>query len=193
MQVFHLDINKELDTADFRYHLNAVLPNDICVRYIRQVQDEVHARFDAISRSYRYFILKEKDPFRIGEAYIYHQELNIEKLNAASKVLIGKQNFESFSKVKTQVNNFICNVTKANWKENGNNTVFEIEANRFLRGMVRSVVGTLLLVNEGKLEPEQMIDIISGRDRKLAGRSVPAEGLFLWNVDYPQKIFINKD
>ena len=192
-QFFHADFHSELNCSDFRYHLNAVLPYDICVRSIRPVTKDAHARFDAISRSYRYFILNEKDPFRIGEAYIYHKELNMDRLKVASELLVGKYNFESFSKVKTQVNNFICEVHTAKWSGSEHDAVFEIKANRFLRGMVRAIVGTLLLINEGKMEPGQITEIISGRDRKLAGRSVPADGLFLWAVDYPDQIFIKQD
>jgi len=191
VQFFHADFEEELDGSDFRYHLNSVLPQDILVKSIRLVTEEAHARFDAISRSYRYTIIREKDPFRINEAYIYHKDLDLDKLNAAAELLVGKHNFESFSKVKTQVKNFICEVHLAKWIRSENDIIFEIKANRFLRGMVRAIVGTLLLVSEGKLQPENISDILLSRNRKNAGRSVPSDGLFLWKIDYPDHIFIN--
>ena len=190
-QVFHVDLDKALNYQDFAYHLNAVLPQDIVVRSIRPVHDEAHARFDADSRGYQYQIIKRKDPFLIGEAYMYSRELDIEKLNTAASHLVGKYDFEAFSKVKTSVNNFDCDVTKAVWYEQDGMVVFEVKANRFLRGMVRAIVGTLLLANEDRLKPEGIIEILESRDRKKAGRSVPAEGLFLTEVNYPERIFIS--
>jgi tRNA pseudouridine38-40 synthase len=190
-QFFHADFNKELNCEDTRYHTNAVLPNDIVIHSIRKVQENAHTRFDAVSRAYSYEIIPTKNPFSIGQAYIYHKILDIEKLNAAAKVLIGKHDFESFSKVKTQVNNFNCEVFKAFWQRQGPLTCFKIEANRFLRGMVRAIVGTLLLVNENKLAVGDVSKILAGKDRSSAGRSVPPEGLYLQEIKYPEQIYIN--
>ncbi len=190
-QFFHVDLKTEIETDDFGYHLNAILPKDILVRAIRKVKPEAHARFDATSRSYEYHILPHKDPFKINEAYIYYRKIHLEKLNAAADMLLGKHNFESFSKVKTQVNNFNCEVYGACWKREGEAVVFHINANRFLRGMVRATVGTLLMVNEGKMDVAEIHDILESQDRSKAGRSVPAEGLYLSNVVYPVHVFEN--
>ena len=189
-QYFHVDIKNELDTLDFQYHLNAVLPNDIVVHSIYKVGPEAHARFDASSRSYDYIITSQKDPFHENEVYIYHKSLDLEKLNTASELLLGKHNFESFSKVKTQVNNFNCKVFFARWIRQEEQVVFQIKANRFLRGMVRAIVGTLLLVNEGKIGVNMIEEILLSKNRKNAGRSVPAEGLYLSQIIYPEHILI---
>lgn len=190
-QYFHADISEPLECSDFCYHLNAVLPEDILVKSIRMVKEDAHARFDATSRTYYYRIIKQKDPFLWNQAFIYHKELDIEKLNRASQILVGNHDFESFSKVKTQVNNFICNVHFAQWMRSEQEVLFQIKANRFLRGMVRAVVGTLLQVSEGKLDVDGISDILKSKDRRQAGRSVPAEGLFLWQIEYPDHIFKN--
>ena len=189
-QYFHVDIKNELDTLDFQYHLNAVLPNDIVVHSIYKVGPEAHARFDASSRSYDYIITSQKDPFHENEVYIYHKSLDLEKLNSASELLLGKHNFVSFSKVKTQVNNFNCEVFFARWIRQEEQVVFQIKANRFLRGMVRAIVGTLLLVNEGKIGVNMIEEILLSKNRKNAGRSVPAEGLYLSQIIYPEHILI---
>ena len=188
-QYFHADIENEIDCDDFEYHLNAVLPFDIAVHSIRPVSQNAHARFDAISRSYIYKFVLHKDPFRLGLAYNYHRELDLEKLNQASKILLGRHDFESFSKVKTQVNNFYCEVINAYWRQDGNEFSFHIEANRFLRGMVRAIVGTLLMVNEEKIEKERIHEILASKDRSKAGRSVLPEGLYLSKIKYPDHIF----
>ena len=188
-QFFHTDFKNEIDGEDFRYHINAILPKDILVRSIRKVKSEAHARFDAISRSYEYVMIPQKDPFKPNEAYIYSRRIDLEILNAAAKSLVGKNDFQSFSKVKTQVNNFICEVYRAHWQQNGSSVVFHIEANRFLRGMVRAIVGTLLMVNEGKIEVNKIHEIVADKNRAKAGRSVSPEGLFLSKISYPNHIF----
>lgn len=190
-QFFHADFNKELNCEDIRYHTNAVLPNDIVIRSIRKVQGQAHARFDALSRAYSYEIMQTKNPFMVGQAYIYHKSLNIDRLNAAAENFIGRHDFESFSKVKTQVNSFNCEVFEAFWQSEGALTCFKIKANRFLRGMVRAIVGTLLLVNENKLAVGDVCKIMAGKDRSGAGRSVPPEGLYLQEIRYPKQIYIN--
>lgn len=190
-QFFHVDLQAEIEVEDFQYHLNSILPKDILVRSIMKVMPEAHARFDATARSYEYYIIPHKDPFKLNEAYIYNRNINIEKLNAASSILVGKHNFESLSKVKTQVNNFNCEVFHAYWKQEGDAIVFHIQANRFLRGMVRATVGTLLMVNEGKIEINAINGILDSKDRSKAGRSVPADGLYLSKINYPIHIFEN--
>lgn len=188
-QFFHADFSTEINCLDFMYHLNAILPNNLVIRSIQKVKPEAHTRFDAISRAYDYIIISQKDPFLIDEAYIYSRPINLDKLNAASRILEGKHNFESFSKVKTQVNNFVCEVFRANWKKADGKIIFHIEANRFLRGMVRAVVGTLLMVNEDKTDLNSINDIMLKQDRNEAGRSVPPGGLYLSKVVYPDNIF----
>jgi tRNA pseudouridine38-40 synthase len=190
-QFFHADFEKDILNEDFKYHANAVLPNDIVIHSVRKVQDRAHTRFDAVSRAYSYELIQLKNPFTIDQAYIYNKYLDIDKLNAAAEILIGKHDFESFSKVKTQVNNFNCEVFKAFWQKDGQLTCFRIEANRFLRGMVRAIVGTLLLVNENKLTVEDVRKILADKDRSKAGRSVPSEGLYLEDIKYPEHIYIN--
>jgi tRNA pseudouridine38-40 synthase len=188
-QFFHADIKDSFNCEDFMYHLNAVLPKDMLIRSVRPVASNAHARFDAISRGYTYEIIKIKNPFKIEEAYIYPKDIDLEVMNRAAQVLVGNHNFESFSKVKTQVNHFNCEVFKAYWQQEAQNTCFCIEANRFLRGMVRTIVGTLLLVNENKLKVDDLHDILNQKNRSAAGRAVPPEGLYLTNIIYPDHIF----
>ena len=190
-QFFHADFSKAIDVEDFKYHFNAVLPADILIRSIRRVIPEAHARFDALSRTYEYLIIKQKNPFRQNEAFVYPWETNLDLLNEGAAHLIGKHNFESFSKVKTQVNHFNCELLEAHWKHDGDLIVFRIKADRFLRGMVRAIVGTLLMVNEGKIKLAEIHKILNSRDRTKAGRSVPAEGLYLSEITYPSHIFEN--
>lgn len=188
-QYFHADINQGINCVDFCYHLNAILPKDISVCSICIVPGNAHARYDAISRKYKYVMIQQKDPFLVDEAYLYHRFIDIEYLNETSKLLIGKHNFKSFSKVQTQVNNFICEIFEARWERDNGKVIFVLKANRFLRGMVRAIVGTLLLVNEGKLNSESLTKILLRLDRRAAGRSVPPEGLYLSEIIYPQSIF----
>lgn len=190
-QFFHVDIEKEIDVQDFRYHLNAVLPKDILIKSISHVTDEAHARFDAVSRSYEYWIIPQKNPFLCGQALIYHKPLDVKLLNDACRVLLGKHDFESFSKVKTQVNNFECELFDARWERVEDKTVFHVSANRFLRGMVRALVGTLLMVNENKIDRDSLKKILESKDRKAAGKSVSPDGLYLTKIEYPAEIFIN--
>jgi len=191
-QFFHLDMKAAIDRKDFKYHLNAILPRDIAVLDIVEVTHNAHARFDAICRAYSYEITQEKNPFKIQQSYLYHRHLDIDLLNIAANLLKGKHNFKSFSKVKTQVNNFNCEVFDAFWQQDHEVTSFKIEANRFLRGMVRAIVGTLLMVNEKKIQVEDLREILASMNRSSAGRSVPPEGLFLSKIVYPEHIYLKK-
>lgn len=184
-QVFHIDIPDSTETEDLLYRLNGILPNDIVVDRILTVPDESHARFDASKRSYEYHLRFKKSPFGENEYYYHRNPLDIEAMNEAAALLLGEQDFQSFSKVKTEVNNFICTVTQAEWIENESGIVFHISANRFLRSMVRSIVGTLLDIGEGKINPDEIKKILDKKDRTAAGRSVPAKGLYLCKVEYP--------
>lgn len=189
-QYFHADFAKKLNTTDLKFKLNSFLPFDISIISIDEVHDEAHARFDATQRKYQYRIVNQKTPFLKGQTHFFNKPLDIPTMNAAASLLVGgEKDFECFSKVKTEVNNFMCTIEKAEWKVDGRMLIFEVSANRFLRGMVRAIVGTLLEVGEGKISVDQFAEIIESKDRTKAGRSAPAEGLFLTEVSYPQSIF----
>ena len=184
-QYFHADLAAGIDPDDLMYKLNAMLPFDISISSIKAVADEAHTRFDAISRSYEYHINTKKDPFSKERSYYYPKSLDIENMNQAAALLCGDaQDYEAFSKVKTSVNTFICTISKAYWEQQGDKLVFNITANRFLRGMVRAIVGTLLDVGLGKKSVEDIKGIIKSKDRHQAGRAVPAHGLYLAKVVY---------
>lgn len=189
-QFFHTDINEALP-ANFLIRVNSFLPQDICIRSIRSVKADASARYDAIERSYRYQITRRKDPFNAGYAWHFFKKIDLKTMNATAALLLGEQDFECFSKVKTDVNHFVCDIKRAEWVEEGNMLLFYISANRFLRGMVRAIVGTLLDVGTGKIDAEQFESIIKSRDRKQAGANVPACGLFLTQVKYPEEVFVN--
>jgi tRNA pseudouridine38-40 synthase len=189
-QFFHCDIEKHFDLAQYIQKLNSFLPRDIAIHSIRQVKPTASARYDAIQRSYRYEITRVKNPFLEGLAWHFFKEVNIPTMNQAAALLLGEHDFESFSKVKTDVNHFICGIEKAEWKEDGDRLYFVVTANRFLRGMVRAIVGTLLDVGTGKISLKEFESIIKSRDRKKAGANVPPYGLYLAKVKYPVSIFI---
>ena len=166
------------------YNLNSILPDDIVVKQIYQVAGNSHSRFDALSRSYKYVLYQIKDPFVIDRAYYYPYNLDINKLQEAADVLAHYQDFTSFSKKNTQVKTFICKIIKSQWSIHDNLTVYNVEANRFLRGMVRGLVGTMLKVGTGKITIAEFCDIIESKDCTKADFSVPPQGLFLLNVNY---------
>ena len=180
----HVDTVKKL-TDDYVHKLNAILPNDIVIKSIKEVSDETHARFDAVSRTYEYRILLGRDPFLLETTWQLHQKnLQIEKMNEAANLLFKYEDFESFSKVKTDVNTFNCTIMKAVWTLEDKHLIFHIKANRFLRNMVRAIVGTLIEVGLGKKTVEDFRKITESKKRSEAGLSVPAKGLFLTEVCY---------
>lgn len=185
-QVFHVDLPDSLDIEELQYRLNGILPNDIVVNSIISVPDNAHARFDATKRSYEYHIRFAKTPFGENEYYYHRNTLDIDAMNKGASYLLGEYDFESFSKVKTDVNNFVCTISEAAWKMKHGSLIFHISANRFLRSMVRTIVGTLLDIGEGKIHVDEMKNIIEKKDRSAAGRSVPAKGLYLCKVEYPK-------
>lgn len=189
-QFFHVDIEKELDTHLFEGRINAFLPKDISIISIHKVKPEAHARFGAIERSYEYRVTLKKNPFLEGLALHYFKSLDLQTMNKAAALLKGSHDFESFSKVKTDVNNFRCEIKKAEWIHQGDILIFHITANRFLRGMVRALVGTLLDVGASKLTVEEFDVIFHAKDRKKAGMNAAPYGLFLTNVKYPASLFI---
>ena len=181
----HFDIDKVLD-ENFTYKLNAILPNDIVVYKTFLVNNDAHARFDANNRSYEYKIWLGRNPFLLDTTWqLLYKDININAMNEAAQILYDYNDFECFSKVKTDVNTFICKVTEAKWILNGSNLIFYISADRFLRNMVRAIVGTLLDVGLGKKSVTNFREIIESKNRSKAGVSVPAKGLFLTNVSYP--------
>ena len=187
-QYFHVDVSLELDRVDLQYKLNQLLPDDISVRKIFQVPDGSHARFDAVERRYEYRMTGVKQPLGSDLFYWFKPSLDVDKMNQAAKLMVGEKSFESFSRVKTDVKHFVCNISKAYWEEKESLTTFHISANRFLRGMVRAMVGTLLEVGQNRLEVAEVDTVIASHDRSRAGMSVPAHGLYLCQVNYPKKI-----
>ena len=180
----HFDVEKELD-ANFTYRLNSILPKDIVIYKIILVADEAHARFDAIQRSYEYKIWIGRNPFLLDSSWQFNfKNIDVVSMNKAAEILFEYENFECFSKVKTEVHTFNCEIKNAKWILNGNELTFYITANRFLRNMVRAIVGTLLNVGLQKITIEEFRAVIESRNRSKAGTSVPAKGLFLTEVAY---------
>ena len=180
----HFDIDKLIDD-NLVFKLNSILPNDVFIKAIFLVDDEKHARFDALSRSYEYKIWLGRNPFLLDFSWqIHSQKPNVTLMNEAAKLLLDYEDFESFSKVKTNVHTFNCNVTEAFWVQKDNQLTFHISANRFLRNMVRAIVGTLLDVGLDKISISDFKNIIESKNRSNAGLSVPAKGLFLTQIKY---------
>lgn len=169
----------------FLNSLNSLLPYQVAVKRIIQTDAEAHARFDASLRSYEYHIHRRKDPFRYNRSWLLQDKLDIEKMNQAAQYMMSYSDFSAFSKSNTQVFTNNCKISRALWIEEGDNLVFYISADRFLRNMVRAIVGTLVLVGKGIITPESIHDIIQSKNRSNAGSSVPACGLYLTEVKYP--------
>ncbi|WP_395617097.1 tRNA pseudouridine(38-40) synthase TruA [Aquirufa sp.] len=171
------------------FRLNRMLPDSLAVQGIYQVADDFHARFAAISRTYEYRISSLKSPFNAQFAYRFSVDLDVEAMNEAAALFFKHTDYQCFSKVKTEVTTFNCTILHANWATRGDELVFTIQGNRFLRGMVRAVVGTLLEVGQGRLSKKQLQEILDSKDRCKAGRAVPAHGLHLLKVEYPSSTF----
>lgn len=185
----HFDFEKDLPN-DLVQKLNSFLPQDIAIDAIYPMQNDAHARFDATSRTYHYFVQKGKNPFNPESTWQIRHELNFDLMNEAANLLIQKTDFGSFAKLHTDVKTHICDVTQAVWIDEGNGLLkFEITADRFLRNMVRAIVGTLVEVGQEKVNIERFKQIIDKKDRSFAGASAPAQGLFLVDVQYPKAIF----
>ena len=185
----HFDLDFAINEQEIVQNLNAYLPDDIVVTSIFLVDDNAHARFDAVSRSYEYRIWLGRNPFLLDTTYqIHHQQLDIKKMNEAAAVLLEYTNFKCFSKSKTDVKTYNCEITEAKWVLNHNSLTFHITADRFLRNMVRAIVGTLIDIGLGKISKHDFINIIKSEDRRKAGLSVPPQGLFLLEVKYPGTI-----
>ncbi|OFY94665.1 MAG: tRNA pseudouridine(38-40) synthase TruA [Bacteroidetes bacterium RIFCSPLOWO2_12_FULL_31_6] len=181
----HFDIlEKKIFDENFIGRLNIFLPKDIVVFEIFSVDDKMHARFDATSRTYEYHIHQKKDPFLEQYSCYVYKKLDVEKMNEAAQLLLQYKDFKCFSKSRTQVNNFICDIKSAKWNKDENRLIFTITANRFLRNMVRAIVGTLLEVGCGELSIEDFKKVIESGDRANAGESVDACGLYLTKIEY---------
>lgn len=185
----HFNYNQEIDTGHLLYRLNKFLPNDIGIKELFKVNEDAHARFSATAREYKYYVSKIKDPFAEGQSWHYHGKLDVALMNEAAAYLLTIDDFKAFSRGNTDVKTTLCNVTHAHWEEQGHILIFTIVANRFLRNMVRAVVGTLTDVGRGKMSIEEFKQIANSLDRKEAGESAPAEGLFLNRIEYPKEIY----
>ncbi len=185
----HFDCDKDLETNSEKmvFQLNGILPSDIAVQKIFRVNPDDHARFSAISRTYEYHISRVKDPFRREFEHLYLGKIDIESMNKACKVLFKHSDFTSFSKLHSQTETNNCKIYQARWDElqSGAKLVFTIKADRFLRNMVRAVVGTLLQIGTGKIEAGSLDSIILQKNRSASGPSAPAKGLILKDIEYP--------
>lgn len=189
--VAHFDTQKEdkVKNPNFIYHLNAIISKDIAVSAIREVKCDTNARFAATEREYKYYISLRKNPFRRGQAYMVPYPLNVKLMQEAASKLLSYSDFTSFAKLHTDTLNNICHVTYAQFEQDDDLLVFTIRANRFLRNMVRAVVGTLLDVGREKITVERFCEIVEAKDRGKAGSSADPSGLFLTNIIYPSDIY----
>lgn len=185
-QYAHFDFENELKISlqNIEYRLNAMLPKDIAIHRVFQVPADAHSRFDALFRRYEYRIITKKNPFLFENAWLYKGFLDLEKMNQAAALLLKYKDFESFSKLHTDVKTHICQISIAEWKQVNDTITFTVQANRFLRGMVRALVGTLIEVGKGKMTTDEFEEIIRAKDRKKAGAQAPALGLTLVEVAY---------
>lgn len=185
----HFDTEKVLD-IQFIHKMNAILPLDILVKDIFRVKDNANSRFDAQSREYKYYITEYKDPFFQDFSYHFYRKLDLKKMNNACKILKKYKDFKCFSKSGTQISNYICDVKYAKWEKKGELIIFTVRADRFLRNMVRAIVGTMIDIGTNKIDLNDFEEIIRLKNRSNAGFSVPAKGLFLYEVKYPEYIKI---
>lgn len=193
LMVAHFDWEESVfDPAFLTEKLNRLLPKDIAIYRIVPVRPEAHARFDATSRTYKYYVTLQKDPFNYEQVYRMSGKLDFEAMNAVCPVLFDYIDFTSFSKLHTDVKTNNCRIMQAGWKQEGNVWVFTVQADRFLRNMVRAIVGTLLEVGRGKLSLDGFRKVIEQKNRGEAGTSVPGHALYLVDVTYPEDIFIEE-
>ena len=188
----HFDSSfSDLDNKrNFVFKLNRFLPDDISVKEIRKVKPDANARFSAVSRTYKYFISRTKDPFTYDSSWFIHGPLDIENMNKVSALLLNYSDFTSFSRLHSGNLTNICRVYNAFWTNEENSLIFTIRADRFLRNMVRALTGTIVNVGKGKINAGEFEMIIQAKDRGRAAMSAPAKGLFLTDIEYPQEIFI---
>jgi tRNA pseudouridine38-40 synthase len=180
----HFDIDNEIEVPYLIHKLNSFLPKDIAIINLHKVHDTAHARFDAIKRTYEYHIHSQKNVFENEISWYYPTILDVDVMNSATKLLFSHTDFECFSKVNTDVNTFNCKIMEAHWQKCGNQLIFTITADRFLRNMVRAIVGTMINIGLEKIKLHDFQNILESKDRNQAGFSVPAHGLYLTNIDY---------
>ncbi len=183
---FHVDLPTISDVNKFKFKLNRILPSDISIENCFVVSNDFHARYSAVSRTYEYRIIQNKSPFLEDYSSLITQDLDLELMNTCASMLKNYQDFTSFSKVQTAVNNFNCQIMDAKWYKLEKQLVFSIKANRFLRNMVRAIVGTILMAGKKNITIEQFAEIIEAKNRSAAGPSASAKGLFLTKVEYPE-------
>lgn len=183
------DLASSKEGRGWLHKVNSTLPTDISIDGIYSVVDGANARYHATARTYQYFINSRRDPFLVGRSYYYYSDLDLALMNRAAKALMKNKDFSAFSKVNTQVKTNICKIVKAEWGRTAEGCVFTIRADRFLRGMVRMIVGTMILIGKHKLSLSDLQKILDSKDCRNAGVSVPACGLYLVKVDYPKNIF----
>jgi tRNA pseudouridine38-40 synthase len=188
----HFDFMSEIKSSHLIHRLNSFLPKDISIINIRKVNDDAHARFDATERSYFYRISEGKNSFSYNYAYNFTKKLNLDLMNKACEILLDYTDFKCFSKIHTDVKTFNCDIRKAFWTRENDQLTFHITADRFLRNMVRAIVGTLINVGLEKISINDVHEIIKSKDRGEAGYSVPAHGLYLSSVKYPNNIYHNE-
>lgn len=184
----HFDFDKIENFDEFIFRLNSFLPKDISVKNIFEVKEDAHARFDAVEREYEYIISLGKDPFSEEFAYQINHKPNVDVMNKAAEMLLNHKNFQCFSRTKTDVKTYNCTIVKAFWEATDNRLIFTIAADRFLRNMVRAIVGTLLDVGFGKTSLTEFQNILNSKSREEAGASAAAHGLYLTKVVYPNNI-----
>jgi len=187
--IAHFDTNQTIDFEKFKYRINGFLKNDISLNDIYKVKEDAHARFSAISRTYEYRVSRAKNPFSVN-SYFLLRDLDFQSMKKACKFLHGSHDYTSFAKLHSENYTNNCEVYIANWKEDENFLIFTIKANRFLRNMVRAIVGTLIEIGEGKISFSDIETILMSKDRAKAGYSVPANGLSLIDIEYPKEILI---
>jgi tRNA pseudouridine38-40 synthase len=185
---FHFDY-QEIISKNALYNINAILPADIVLKDVRAVEDEAHCRFDAVCREYRYYIYRKKNPFLADRAWYFPYTIDREKLDAAAAVIPEFRDFTTFSKRRTQVKSFHCEIQTSRWEEGEDGLEYRVVANRFLRGMVRGLVGTMLQVGRGRMSVEEFAEILRQKDNRLADFSAPGHGLFLFRVYFPVSIW----
>ncbi|MGB5982247.1 MAG: tRNA pseudouridine(38-40) synthase TruA [Nonlabens sp.] len=189
----HFDLDSKIHLKNITFRLNRWLPQDISIFSVFSVAEEDHTRFHAVSRSYEYHFHLRPDPFHNKTSYILHRKPDFKLMDKAAKVLLDYSNFQCFSRSKTQVITYICDITEARFEFDGYHVVFHITADRFLRNMVRAIVGTLLEIGYRKNTIEGMHTIIKSKNRSAAGASAPARGLYLTKVTYPESVLKNRN
>ena len=185
---FHCDTELQL-LQEHIYNINAILPEDIVLKNIYKVKPSAHCRFDAMSRSYQYFIYQQKNPFLADRAWYYPFPVNVDLLNEVAAILMQYEDFTSFSKKNTQVKTFNCSIEKSFWEKNNDGIVYNVTANRFLRGMVKGLTSTMLKVGRGQINVKEFENIILSKDCTQADFTAPPHGLFLISVNYPAALF----